>query len=143
MTALSETLTHEIPLFADVPLATLMRIRHDEQPAFASYRDSLTRILRDHLAKGGDVSVADAREIHSDILRPEINRLKAKADEEKRSRRSRAILKGIVPAALITVGMYGGFLPNQWADILKVVGGFGLARDFAESGGSGGRRIGS
>ncbi len=59
---------HSVPLFMNLPVETVMRIRREDYNAFASYRSTLRKILADHIATGGEMSVAQAKELFSDVL---------------------------------------------------------------------------
>jgi hypothetical protein len=132
-TALCESLAHEVPMFSELSLATAVRIRREDGDAFVAYRDALNRIMRDHLAAGGGVSAQDARQIFCEFVEPKLRKLRARAEGEKKSRRNKALAKGLIPAVLITLGLFGGLLPAQWSELLKVIGGFGLARELGET----------
>jgi hypothetical protein len=48
------------------------------------------------------------------------------------------LLKAGASAVLLTLGLIGGVLPSQLADVIKAVGGFSVAKDIVESIGAAG-----
>jgi len=104
-----EFLNHSIPLLADVPLATLIRIRSEERDSFESYRRAITSLTAEVLSGSADLSIEGARDAFKGKLEPQIARLKTEIDLE-RSRQSRRIgLGASALAASVVIGAYGGF----------------------------------
>ena len=126
-------LTHVVPLLDDLPIRTILRVRADEHDAFIQYRAALNKIVSDYIKQRKVVGRKEAKEIYSDILLPEVLKLSTEARAVRRSTIKRATMKTLIAAGVIGVGVFGGFLPAQLADVIKAVGGVGLARELGEA----------
>ncbi len=86
----------EPPVFNSLTLKTVLAIRTKEADAFELYRAALKRISVEHVQSGKRITPAEARQIYSDILRPQLlsqpraqvkeraGRITLIADDEKR-----------------------------------------------------------
>jgi hypothetical protein len=131
--ALAAQLTHSIPLFAGVSVATILRIRREGSEPLILYRAALTQIVKDLLVKGERITPARAREIFRDILEPQLAKLKAEAAARRRSATRKAVVKVGIPALVVSVGVLGGFLPAAISELLKAVGGVAMATSIGEA----------
>jgi hypothetical protein len=131
--ALAAQLTHSIPLFNCLSVPAILRIRREGHEAVVLYRAALAEIVREHLAKREVVSRRKAREIFFDILEPQLAKLKADAAARRRASLRKAIAKVGIPAALVCLGVWGGFLPSALSALFKAVGGVSLAANMAEA----------
>jgi hypothetical protein len=131
--AIAKTLSHEVPVFAEAPIESVVELRAQDRDAFVLYRDTVKRIIRDHLMAGGGVTAEDARQIYGDALAPKLAKLRAEAKAYRRSLRRRALLKIGASTALLTIGVVSGALPAQMAEVLKAIGGFSVVKDVVES----------
>jgi hypothetical protein len=131
--ALCARLAHTVPLMTDVPVRTILGVRRSEPEAFENYRSTMTEILKKHAGKGRSVSDAEAKDIYLDVLKPKLDALQAQASNLRKSQLKRSLLKVAASSALIGLGIYGGVLPSQLADLVKAIGGFSVAKDLAET----------
>jgi hypothetical protein len=131
--ALCAQLSHVVPLMADVPVETILKVRREEPDAFQSYKSTLSRIVRDYAAKDKSVGVAEAKEIYLDLLKPQLDALQVQAANLRRTQLKKGILKVAASSALIGLGIYSGILPSQLTDLAKAIGGFSVAKDLAET----------
>jgi hypothetical protein len=126
-------LTHAIPLLEDLPVRTILKVRGSERDAFLQYRAALNSIVDDYIKQRKVVGKKEAKEIYSDILLPEVLKLNSEAKAVRRSAIKRAAAKSLIAAGVVGLGVFGGFLPTQLAEVIKTVGGIGLARELGEA----------
>jgi hypothetical protein len=126
-------LTHSVPLLDDVPLATVLKVRASEPEAFLQYRAAIGRIVGEYIKTRKVVGEKEAQEIYSDILLPEVLKLNSEARSVRRAALKRATIKTMIAAGVVGVGVFGGFLPAQLADLVKAIGGINLLRELGES----------
>lgn len=127
--ALCAHLAHTIPTLMDVPLSTVLAIRAKEHQSFLDYRNTMRSIIAEHLQRGGTVSEKDAQQIYLDILRPKLDKLKNETQIQRRCNRRNAVVSFGVPAALLSIGIVGGVLPPEIADLLRIGGTLGLMNE--------------
>jgi hypothetical protein len=126
-------LTHSIPLFTDLPLDTVMRIRKQDYAAFESYRAALGQIVKRHIAGGGKLNTMEAKELYSDVLEPEILKLEQQATTERKSALRKSVIDAGMTAGVIAFGAYTGLLPTHLTELCAAVGGVKLATDLAKA----------
>jgi hypothetical protein len=126
-------LTHTIPLFMDLPLATVMRIRKEDYAAFESYRATLSHIVKTHIAGSDNLNAKQAKELYSDALEPELLKLEQHAENERKGSVKRSIFEAGATAGVIALGAYTGLLPNHLTELCAAVGGIKLVSDVAKS----------
>ena len=126
-------LAHSIPLFADVPIEIVARIRRDDHEAFQQYRAALGDIVQKYVASGRAIGDAEANEIFLDELAPKLMQLERKARLERRAALKKSFLKTAITSAVVGLGIYGGILPSHLVELCKMVGGVKLASDVAET----------
>ena len=131
--ALCARLQHSVPLFSGLPLATILRIRRYDPGSFLLYRKALGKILQEHLDGREQVSDEDAISIYRDILAPELLRLRREQAAQARTQKIKMLAKTILPAAIVTLGVFSGFLPHNLAELAKVVGATSLLNQAGES----------
>ena len=119
-------LSHEIPMFDNLTLAAVIRLREQEGEAFELYRDALAAIIRKYLEKKSTLTQKDYKEIYSVELLPKLHELQNIARSQKKesiSKGRRALLPSI---ALISMGVIGGNLPHSIPQLLELIGGVHL-----------------
>lgn len=126
-------LAHTIPLLQDLPLSTVLKVRAGEREAFLQYRAAIGKIAGDYIRQRKNVGKREAREIYSDILLPEILKLNSEAKAVRRASLKRAAAKTLIAAGAVGIGVFGGFLPPQMAELVKAVGGISLLRELGEA----------
>lgn len=108
-TSIMESLTHAVPILADLPIATIIRIRNEERDSFESYRAAVARIASDVLRRDGRLTKRDARDILKADLEPALARIKKEMRFE-RNRQAKRVVGGLAMlAAGIAIGAFGGF----------------------------------
>jgi hypothetical protein len=125
-------LPHSIPLLAEVPIRTVLKIRHNDYTSFELYRQTLVSIVRDHIKSGRNFTTSEAREICQDVLRPQVWKLTTEADAKWKSAARRAAGKAVVPGAMLALGLISGLVPTQLSDLFKW-GGIAMSGQVAEA----------
>jgi hypothetical protein len=131
--ALCARLTHTVPLLAEIPLDTVLKVRHEEPEAFVNYRNALNGIVKDYARASRQIGDSEARQIYGDVLRPQLEKLEAEAKNQRRSLLRKAAVKTLASSAVLAFGIYGGILPRELAELVKAVGGFSVLKDIAEA----------
>ena len=130
-----EFLSHSIPLLADIPLSTVLRIRREERDSFESYRRAITSLTAEVLAENGGLSIEAAKDAFKAKLEPQIEKVKAEVIAE-RTRQARRLAIGIPSlAAAVLIGAWGA-LPIIVKGVLAAAGaasGTGLLSKAAAS----------
>jgi hypothetical protein len=104
-------LQHCVPVLADLPFATILRIRKQQKDAFESYRDTVTSISTHILATNKKVSKKQAREMFRDAVEPELRKMKREIKTYRKVRRAQ-VFGGIAAiAAGVLIGAYAGLPP--------------------------------
>jgi hypothetical protein len=132
--ALAE-LQHCVPVLAELPIATILRIRNEEQGAFDAYRDAVTKMSGVILASTKRVTKKAARQMLRDAIEPELRRMNRDIRTYRKVRRSQAIGGAVSIAAGVLLGAYAGLPPIVATPLVAgagVVGGH-LARKVAEA----------
>jgi hypothetical protein len=107
-TAAMQMLAHAVPILADVPIATVMRIRRQERDSFESYRIAVTKIAREVLQRKSRLSRKEAQDMLKALIEPEILSLRKEIRSE-RKRQTHRIFGGLASlAAGIAIGAFGG-----------------------------------
>jgi len=102
-----EFLSHSIPLLADIPLSTVLRIRREERDSFESYRRAITSLTAEVLTENGSLSIEAAKDAFKAKLEPQIERVKAEVSAE-RTKQARRLAIGISSlAAAVLIGAWG------------------------------------
>jgi len=131
--ALCAHLAHNIPLFSDVPIETIVRIRREDSEAFRQYRSALGGIVSRYVAAGKEIGTGEAKQIYFDELDPAVRALRIKARAERRASMRKGLVKVLATTAAVGLGIYSGILPAQMVEICKAIGGVKLAADLAET----------
>lgn len=117
-----ETLTHSIPMFADLPVHAIAQLRRDEPDAFIRYRNALSGIVRDHVQNPKGLTEKDAKALYADWLKPELDGLEVAAHGAWKSSVAHLAQKVVVTAAVVALGVYTNVLSTEGAAILKTLG---------------------
>ncbi len=131
--SLCARLTHVIPMMMDVPLERILKIRKQEYDAFLQYRSTISRIVRDYLTKADAIGDKEAREIYTDILLPDLLKLKTQARTQRRSALKKTGVKAFISTGVIALGVFGGLLPTELTALFKAVGGVSLVKEPGEA----------
>lgn len=108
---LSSQLIFEMPIFSNIPLSSLLKIRVNEYDAFTTYRETINDLVNEYIAQGHKLSTKIAKQIYSDTIQPKVRRLNKRISSIRQS----AILRSLTGVALSTssliFGTYGNYLP--------------------------------
>ncbi len=114
-----DAMAHEIPLFTNVALGTLVRVRQEESDSFSAYRGALNDALREAGKQG--IGIKSVREIYQDIVFPKLSALELK-EKTLNKRFGKNLLLGYVPsAATLAIGV---FTDAQSAGMGQLMGKF-------------------
>ena len=117
----------------EIPISTILKVRHREPEAFQNYRSTVTGIVKEYASDRKAIGIAEAKEIYLDRLKPQLDALQAQAKNVRREQVRKGLLKVAASSALIGLGIYSGILPSQLSNLVKAIGGFNVAKDLAES----------
>jgi len=119
---LSTQLMFEMPFFSDIPLSSLLKIRANEYDAFIAYRETINHLVNQYITQGRKLSPKIAKQIYSDIIKPNVSEL----DKRISSIRKSAILRSLVDVAVsvssLTFGLYGNYLSPPFQAALISLG---------------------
>jgi len=103
----------DLPVFDDVPIETLIKIRADEGDSFRRFRDALRMAAQDRLDATGvrDPSMV-AAEIRRDVIDPELRRIDARLRSVSRSLAKKTASMITVGALSTTCGLLAGVAPG-------------------------------
>jgi hypothetical protein len=121
-------IAHSVPVLGSLPLKTVLSIRMKETDSFELYRATLMRISRDYIQTGKRIAPAEADDIYTDILRPQLLKLKRVADSHRSERRKKTAATIAASAAALTLGVFGGLQTGILSSVLTAMGGSGLAK---------------
>jgi hypothetical protein len=116
-----KTLAHSIPIFSDLSIDTIVRLRRENPESFVRYRNALAGIIRDHVQNPKGLSVRDARVIYADWLKPELDSLEA-ATRNKWKPAVNVARRTAVTAAVVALGVHAKLLTTDASEILKALG---------------------
>jgi len=105
-------LAHSIPLFSEVPIETIVKIRREDSEAFQQYRSALGDIVKNYVASGKDVGEVEARDIYFDELEPRLRELERKARIERSAALKKGFVRTAITTAVVGLGVYGA-LPRH------------------------------
>ncbi len=120
---IKESIPLQMPIFRGVDAKTLLKVREHERDAFLNYRSKITEMETEFRKKGKGFTKADALGIYEDIIHPELLRLKLRTRSIQRDLRAGAARKVAVAMTLAVAGLALGFLPQDVARVLEILGG--------------------
>jgi hypothetical protein len=126
MRTLLEQMGHEIPLLMDLPIRRILRIRQSDYDHFLLYRNALQQVVRDHLHGDRQLSANAAREICSDVILPQVRKLKVDARERRRSAVRKALSGTVAVSAAVGLGLVSGMIRPDLERVFQL-GGVALA----------------
>ena len=104
-------LEHSVPVLADLPVATILRIRKEERDSFEAYRAAIGTISAAIMSAKNRVSKKEAREMFRTAIEPELRRMNREMVAYRRTQ-DRRLLAGIVSVvAGVAIGAYSGLPP--------------------------------
>ncbi len=111
-----------VPLAADVPLEKLATLREREQESFVRFRAALHHAVKEVANNDGIMPEKAVRQLHNDIVNPEIARLEQALGESKRDLIKTPLVSAAGVIAAIGIGTYFGLLAGEIAAIGKALG---------------------
>lgn len=129
-------LTHSIPLMGAIPLARAVRIRREENAAFLVYRKALTDTVSRLIDGQRVLTESQAAEVVAEVLEPELAKLRQIEEGEKRRARRKAGMRMAFAATLLTLGLFKGLQPLEYAALGAAAGLADTVGDIARGSGS-------
>lgn len=124
-----EELQHSVPVLMNLPLATILRVRKQEKEAFDSYRDAVTKMSAEILAKA--VSKRQAREMMRDAIEPTLKQMKKELKTYRKVQTRRTLAGLATSVAGVLLGAFAGMptvAATAVAGTTALVGGELLAK---------------
>jgi hypothetical protein len=110
---LSRQLMFEMPIFSNISLSSLLKIRANEYDAFISYRETINNLINEYIAQGHQLSPKIAKQIYSDIIQPKVLRLDERISKIRASAILRSLSKVALSASALVFGLYGNYVPSE------------------------------
>jgi hypothetical protein len=123
-----------VPFAADVPISSLLRLRHREEEAFIQFRSALDAALKEMVGQRGVFTERDAQSLYSDVIAPEIARLDRRVKEAKRDLIKAPFASAAGAAGVIAFGIYSGMVPAEVKLIASALGLTKVIYDIASKG---------
>jgi hypothetical protein len=105
--ALCAQLTHELPIFTDLSIKDVLRIRAEIPESFVAYREKLTSVVWKYASHAEKISRNEAADIYNDELRPAIADLTAAATAERTRRIRKSMLLAAIAIGVVSLGATG------------------------------------
>ena len=130
-TASLARITHVLPLMQDVSLAEAVSVRQREPDSFLVYRKALGQALREVLIS--EVLTQErAAEIVSDVLEPEIAKLRQMVSAARTGAIRKAAFRLAMAGAIVSLGVFRGLTPSEYAALGSGALLTGLAESLSE-----------
>ena len=113
------TLTHALPILADMPIETLLRIRGEERESFEAYRIAITKMSGTALSEG--MTEKQALQFLARELAPSLEKIKREMSLERKRQNNRTAVGLASIAAGVAIGAFAG-LPLLASAPLAVLG---------------------
>ncbi len=102
---LSSYIVFEMPIFQNVALPDLLKIRQSDYDSFITYRDTVNDIISQYISPNKPIDVSTAKEIYEDAIRPNVARLDRKLASIRKSSIARSIKYLAISTALLSFGL--------------------------------------
>lgn len=116
---ITDGLSHNVPIGIDLELSEVLRLRQAEHGHFLQYRSAVSKAI-DEVKHS---TLNNTKEIFSDIIRPELNRLDVVVSEARRTSKSTLIKDLAAPSAFLGLGLFSGIVSPTIAAAAAAVGG--------------------
>jgi len=130
---LKRHLIYELPIFQDIPLASVLDIRQKEYDAFLMYRDGINKVVREYISQHKDLHSFEAKEIYEDIIQPKLRELNRRVQSIKRSLWEKPAKTVAITAGILTIGLYSGIITPEAGPIVATAGGIPAVKSIIES----------
>ncbi len=104
-------LEHTVPVLADLPVATILRVRKEERDSFEAYREAIGKISATMMAENNRVSKKEAREMFRTAIEPELRRMNKEMVAYRKTQRRRVLAGVASVVAGVGIGAYSGLPP--------------------------------
>lgn len=104
-------LEHSVPVLADLPIATILRIRKEERDSFEAYRIAIGRISASIMSARNRISKREAREMFRTVIEPELQKVKREMVMHRETQRRRVLAGVASVVAGVAIGAYSGLPP--------------------------------
>jgi hypothetical protein len=125
-------ITHVIPLMGEVSLAKAVRIRKQEPDSFLVYRRALSEVFKESLQSGEVLTERRASAIVSDILEPELAKLRELSRDTRTNATKKAALRLAFAGAILALGFFRGLLPAEFSALGSAAAISGLVESLGE-----------
>lgn len=122
-----------VPFANDIDIADLLKLRNREYESFIMFRKAMNDAITTCKNWNGSFTDQNAKEIYSDIIRPQLAKLDMKVKTAKKDLVKSSYRKGLAWTATISFGIYSGFIPSNLAAAATVLGFSKVAADFLET----------
>lgn len=130
---MAKYLTAMVPFLAQVKPITLLRLRQAELDAFLVFRQSFAAAIREFASQRGPLTPNTARQLHADVIAPELARLDRQVTTARRTVLRQTAAKALGWTGAISAGVYAGILPEGLAAIAGAIGATNLVADLISS----------
>lgn len=110
---LSNQFMLEMPVFSNISLHSLLKVRADHRDAFTCYRDTINELINEYIAQGRELSPKMAGQIYSDIIQPKLLALDRRVSSIRRSALLRSLRDVAISAGSLTFGLYANYIPPE------------------------------
>lgn len=119
-----------LPFLPDVPLTSIIKLRKNEGDAFLAFRQALQHIIDNAANVDKPFTSADAQQLYSDVLRPELAKLSSMLSKRRRTLVSQATRQTIAAfgAGTLTFGIYSGLATATVPAVAATLGALGTAQ---------------
>jgi len=122
-------MSHEIPLFANIRLETLLKVRRSDGDAFEAYRAALHSAANEAVQKG--ITPVQSRQIYFDVIHPKLSALERKYQVLRSRSKTNLIYSYGVPIATLAIGAICG-PTHGLGGLLEIAGGLELVKNVAK-----------
>jgi hypothetical protein len=131
--SLCAALTHELPIFTDISIEDVLRIRAEIPLAFEAYRAELTKVVYEYVSKAPSLTGREVQDIYHDLIAPAVAGLRNTAEVEHRKRIRKSVLIGAAAVGIISLGAANILTPAQLGMMLGGAAGMKLLDQVTDS----------
>ncbi len=107
---LNSQLVFEMPVFQNIPLSSLLKIRSTEYDAFNSYRNTISDLISKYISQNKEISPLDAKQIYSDVIQPKVRQLDNRISRIRKSSIMKSIPDVVISTGALTLGLCASFV---------------------------------
>jgi len=115
-------LTSEVPFLADVAIGDLIKLRDSEQESFILFRQALNEAIDQFVKERNIPRSSIAKAIFQDVVYPHLTMLDKKVKLAKKSLRIKPVRTLGSTMALLSFGLFTGFVPAELKPIASLFG---------------------